>query len=80
MTDVCPKTPKCPLFNDNLLKRAGSAEVYKNGYCRDSKKYMECKRYIISEKVGKCADFVMPNSMLTIEQIIYRMKTEGLLQ
>jgi hypothetical protein len=76
----CPKTPKCPLFNDNLLKRAESAEVYKRGYCKDSEKYKECMRYIVSEKVGKCADFVMPNSMLTVEQIIERMKKEGLIQ
>jgi hypothetical protein len=80
MNDLCPKTPKCTLFNDNLLKRAESAEVYKNIFCRDSSKYKECKRYIVSEKVGKCADFVMPNSMLTIEQIIEKMKNEGLLK
>lgn len=78
MNDLCPKIPLCRLFNDNLLKRAESVESYKNGYCRNSARYKECKRYIISEKVGKCADFIMPNSMLTIEQIIERMKKEGL--
>lgn len=78
MKDLCSKTPKCPLFNDNLLKRAESAETYKNIYCRDTN-YKECKRFIISEKVGKCADFVMPNSMLTIEQITNRMQNENLL-
>lgn len=79
MNDLCPKTNTCPLFNDNLLKRAESAESYKNIYCRDPKKHKECKRFMISEKVGKCADFVMPNSMFSIEQIQERMKNEGLI-
>lgn len=79
MEYLCPKTPKCPLFNDNLLKRAGSADIYKNGYCRNIAKFKECKRYIISEKVGKCADFIMPNSSLSNEKIIEKMKKEGLI-
>jgi hypothetical protein len=79
MKDLCSKTPTCPLFNDNLLKRAESAETYKNIFCRDNTKYKECKRFIISEKVGKCADFVMPNSMLSIEQITERMRNERLI-
>lgn len=77
MSEFCPKTPKCPLFNGNLLKRAESAEVYKNNYCKS--KYLECKRYQISEKVGKCADFVMPNSMLTLDEIVEKMKKTGLI-
>lgn len=79
MAEICPKTPKCPLFNDNLLQRKESAETYKNLYCRSNSKYMECKRYIVSEKVGRCADFIMPNSSYTVEELIERMKKEGLL-
>jgi hypothetical protein len=79
MNNLCSKTQTCPLFNDNLLKRKESAETYKNIYCRDNTKHKECKRYIISEKVGKCANFVMPNSMLSIEQITERMRNERLI-
>ncbi|NOQ27377.1 MAG: hypothetical protein GQ564_18600 [Bacteroidales bacterium] len=79
MHNLCSKTQKCPLFNDNLLKRKESAETYKNIFCRDNTKYKECKRFIISEKVGKCANFVMPNSMLSIEQITERMRNERLI-
>ncbi len=79
MSEVCPKTVKCPLFNDNLLKREGSAEVYRNLYCKDGTKYKECKRYQVSEKVGKCADFVMPNSTMTVDQIIQKMKDKALI-
>ena len=80
MEDECPKTKKCPLFNGNLLKRHQSAEVYKNLYCRAGvSKYGACKRYIVSEQLGKCADFVLPNSSFTVEEITERMIREGLI-
>jgi len=79
MKDLCPKTPNCRLFNGEILKREGAAETYKNLFCRSKEKYHQCKRYIVSEKVGDCADFIMPNSSLSIEDIIDRMKKEGLI-
>jgi len=79
METICPKTPTCVLFNDNLLKRKESAETYKLLFCRTDEKYKQCKRYMISERVGKCPYFVMPNSSLSIDNIIERMKREGLL-
>jgi hypothetical protein len=75
----CPKTPKCPLFNDGLLKRQDSAETYKKLYCKSETKFKECKRYIVSEQVGKCPPFVLPNSSYTIDEIIERMKREQLI-
>lgn len=79
MNDLCPRTPACPLFNGNLLKRKESAETYKALYCRSNVKYNQCKRYIVAREVGKCPDYVMPNSMYAVEDIIKRMKTEGLI-
>jgi hypothetical protein len=75
----CPKTPKCPLFNDGLLKRQESAETYKNMYCRSEQRYRECKRFIISEKTGVCPPFILPNSSYSIEEIMDRMKKEGMI-
>ncbi len=80
MTNICPRTSTCPLFNDNLLKRKESAETYKALYCRSDVKYKDCKRYIVVEKVGAVADFVMPNSSYSVEEIIERMKSEGLIR
>ena len=76
--EICPKTPKCPLFNHGLLKRQESADTYKKLYCNDPAKYKECKRYIVSEKIGKCPPFVLPNSSLSIDEILERIKREGL--
>jgi len=74
MLTKCPKTDKCPLFNKNLLKRESSYNAYKQLYCLTKERHKECKRYIISEKVGSCGDFVMPNSSYTIEEIINKME------
>lgn len=77
MEEVCPKTAKCPLFNDGLLKRQQSAETYKSIYCNRSDRYRDCKRFIVAEKFGKCPPFVLPNSSYTIEEIEERMKQEN---
>lgn len=78
MKETCPKIENCRLFNDQLLKRKESAETYKNLYCRDPQKHKECKRYVVSEQVGRCADFVLPNSSYSVEEIIERMKKQAL--
>jgi len=76
--ELCPKVAKCPLFNGTLLKVPGADESYKNLYCKQGKeKWTTCKRYMTSEKVGKCADWILPNCSLTLEQIVQKMKEKG---
>ena len=76
--NLCPKTPSCKLFNDNLLKRKDSAEVYKNLFCRaGDSKYVNCKRYMVSERTGKCPGSIMPNSTYSIDEIVEQMKKSG---
>lgn len=70
----CSKIEKCPIFNNQLLKNKDTEEAYKNIYCRNGKeKYSTCKRFQVSERIGKCADFVMPNSFLTVDEIIAKI-------
>ena len=76
--DLCTKVAKCPLFNGKLLKREGSEESYKNLYCKAGKeKWASCKRYQTSEKVGKCADWILPNCSMSLDEIINKMKEKG---
>lgn len=79
MEFACPKSPKCALFNNNLLKRPESADIYRRNFCNDANRFKECKRYLVSEKFGKCANFVMPNSTMDLEDIRAKMVKEGLL-
>lgn len=78
-TGHCPYLKTCPLFNGKLLKRESSARTYKNLYCNSTGRYKECKRYIVAQKAGKSADFVMPNSSYTVEEIIEKMRKDGLI-
>ena len=76
--EYCPKVEKCPLFNGALLKRSGSEESYKNLFCKAGKeKWSNCMRYQIAEKVGKCADWILPNCSMSLDQIVQKMKEKG---
>lgn len=76
--EFCSKVETCPLFNGKLLKRSGSEESYKNLFCTAGKdKWTTCMRYKTSEKVGKCADWILPNCSMNMDQIIKKMKEKG---
>lgn len=75
MDNRCPKTEKCPLFNGLLTEKPETANIYRESYCTAGEKmYESCKRYIVSELIGSCPDFVMPNSSLTPEDIAEKAK------
>jgi hypothetical protein len=78
MEEKCPKIEKCPLFTGVLLKRKGSEESYKNLYCKaGEKKWSKCMRYQTTEKVGMCADWILPNCTMNLNEIIEKMKEKG---
>jgi hypothetical protein len=80
MNEICPKSAKCPLFRNNLLDMKESEEIYKALYCNSELNYKNCKRYMVSEKSGKCSDFVMPNSSMTVDEIIIKMNCSNLFE
>jgi hypothetical protein len=52
-SDLCPKTPKCPIFN-GILKGTQFTETYKKLYCEAGEAGRNnCKRYQINQKTGK---------------------------
>ncbi len=73
----CPNTAECLIFS-GILKGTEYTETYKRLYCLAGEAGRnKCKRYIISQKVGKCPDNVLPNSSKSIEEIIVEMKRRG---
>lgn len=76
---TCPKFVKCPIYQKNVFKNESSGESYKNLYCNAGEaKYKACKRYLVSEKAGKPApENIMPNSSLTVDEIIEKMKASS---
>lgn len=77
MENTCPKTPTCRLFNGDILQKNTSEEIYKALFCTAGiEKFSTCMRMRISQKYGKCPDFVLPNSSFTEEQILEKLNSE----
>ena len=75
---LCPKTPKCPIFN-GILKGTDYTETYKKLYCEAGQEGRDkCRRFQVASKVGMCPPDVLPNSTKSVEEIIEKMKAEGI--
>ena len=71
----CPKIKECPIFQKKVLFSERLGETYRNLFCNVPEYYSSCKRYIVSEKTGlKIPENIMPNSKLSIDEIINRIK------
>lgn len=80
MDNICPKSANCRLFNNNILSKPEYAETYRSLFCNaGEKRWAQCKRNIVSTKFGKCPDYILPNSIMTVEEIEARMKKEKLI-
>lgn len=76
-TQICPKTPKCPIFN-GVLKGTDFTDTYKKLYCEAGEAGRErCRRFQVARVIGKCPDNVLPNSTKSVEEIIETMKERG---
>ncbi|MBP5502233.1 MAG: hypothetical protein IKR94_05665 [Bacteroidales bacterium] len=75
---ICEKFAKCPIFQKGVLFNELTGETYKNLYCMRADKYKTCKRYLAS---AECAcsipETIMPNSSLSIEEIVARAKEKN---
>jgi hypothetical protein len=75
----CPNIAGCKLVNDpGLLIEGNNREIYIESYCRGSKPgYTECRRYRIKKEIFFCPDFIMPDSELTLDEILDRIEKES---
>ena len=79
MSQTCPNSVKCPIFN-GVLKGSGFSDTYKALYCENGETGRnKCKRFLIASKVGKCPEKVLPNSTKSVDEIIAKMKKEGVI-
>jgi hypothetical protein len=73
-SETCPKLEKCPIFREGVLMNSITGDSYKNVYCL-RKRHLECKRFIVSKSYTKpIPTQVLPNSFMSIEEIIKRLK------
>ncbi|MBD3330475.1 hypothetical protein GF354_03005 [Candidatus Peregrinibacteria bacterium] len=81
MTDEehCPKLKKCPILVKGVLFNERTGETYRHLFCSDKKKYPTCKRYLATIKSGlKIPDYIMPNTSLTVDEVIAKAKKSPL--
>ncbi len=75
MNRQCSKIGKCNLFSGELEIPEDSRIRYKYFYCLGEETcWSSCKRFIVKDEIGFCPDFVMPNSLLSSEQIMSRIR------
>ena len=72
-TNLCPKTPACPIFN-GILKGTEFTEVTESYIARPVKPAETLQAFQIATLTGKCPPNVLPNATKTAEQIIAEMK------
>ncbi|MBN2776714.1 MAG: hypothetical protein JXR36_03685 [Bacteroidales bacterium] len=79
--NTCPKFTKCPIFQGGSSATPQSEEVYRQLFCNAGPdKYKSCKRFMVSEATGKPVPRnIMPNSFLSVDDIVNVMKLNGLL-
>jgi hypothetical protein len=71
----CPFIESCSLLGDLLFITDTFREVYKKQYCENPSKYKACKRFIVFSETGKqVPDYIMPNSQLSIEEILQKIE------
>jgi hypothetical protein len=76
---LCPKTPKCPIFH-GILKGTEYTETYKKLYCEAGEDGRQrCRRYQVAQKVGVCPPDILPNSSKSVEEIVEKMKAQGVI-
>jgi hypothetical protein len=68
----CLNYNSCQLINEkDFLPSSLDKKKYIKDYCENNdnrSKY--CKRYIVKESLGFCPDFVLPDTTLSVEDII----------
>jgi hypothetical protein len=78
-TQICPKTPKCPIFS-GVLQGTQYTETYKKLYCNaGSAGRLKCRRFQVAEKCGVCPPDILPNSSKTVEEILTMMREKKLI-
>lgn len=77
---ICPKTPKCPIFN-GVLKGTEYTETYKKLYCEAGEEgRTRCRRFQVATKAGICPPDILPNSSKSVDEIIEKMRAQGILK
>lgn len=79
MRQNCPNYNECSLVKKEMDLAEEEYKYYLDMYCCcDSRSWSDCTRFRTKEKLNFCPDFVLPDSQMTIDDIIDRFDNENL--
>lgn len=74
MESICKNYEKCPIYTGILVGKDMTAKRYKTIYCEAGLEgWLNCKRYLVKEKMGRVPPDLLPNSFKSVEEIISTM-------
>jgi hypothetical protein len=74
----CPNKPNCQVFSiEGFVEPPEMKEFYAAVFCTAGEEaWKQCMRYKTRMELNLCPDFVMPDSLLTTEEIMDRLESE----
>lgn len=72
MDHYCPNINTCRMVATNVVvPDEKEKENYMQSWCREGEEtWRKCKRYITKASLGFCPDFVVPDTSLSVDEII----------
>ncbi len=69
----CPNYQNCQLVTGTIEVPKNQQDSYINLFCTDKLgKWQTCKRFAVKKAIDFCPDFVLPDTELSIEEIIVK--------
>lgn len=77
---ICPNTEVCKLvIQKDFIHDETRRLKYINKYCEGKlNKWNKCTRYIVKNEINFCPDFVMPDSVMTSDEVIDQFDKQNL--
>lgn len=68
----CPNLPNCQLVHPSTRHIPDEIKLdYQAMYCKSSNEHWTtCKRYLVHSQLHFCPEFVLPDSEMTVDEII----------
>ena len=78
-TNICEKVEKCPIYLGILKSNEMLTQTYKYLFCEKGVEGKnKCVRYQVAKIMGVCPPNILPNTKVTVEEIVEKMKKEGI--
>lgn len=77
--NICPNINSCRMVSTiEVVPEGKEKKAYLDTWCRnDLEKWRDCKRFNTKASLGFCPDFVVPDTELSIDEIVDKFDEEN---